>query len=347
MTTELVALAANQIPRFYAGGERIARFRGQTGSVDGHSPEDWVGSTVRAYGSIDGTGITRLSDGSTLPELIARAPRWLLGDRHVDAFGSDPRLLVKLLDAGQRLPVHVHPDRTFAQANLGVPLGKSEAWVFVETTPGASVHIGFSRDVQFEELQRWVASQDIPAMLAAMNEVPVAADDAIFIPAGVPHVIGEGVLLIELQEPTDLSILLEWDHIVNEQDAYLGLSRDLALSASDRNAVGGERLQTLVSTRPDELFPPEADAFFRASWRYGGDILDADYSLVVAVEGEGRIDSTHGGSMELRRGMTVLVPASVGQCVLTGDIRTLRCRPPSADDPASVSQLDAQTRSVS
>ena len=48
-------------------------------------------------------------------------------------------------------------------------------------------------------------------MLGALHRVPVAAGDAIFVPAGMPHAIGEGLLIVELQEPTDLSVLLEWE----------------------------------------------------------------------------------------------------------------------------------------
>ena len=112
-------------------------------------------------------------------DAIAADPVSYLGPAHVDRFGPDPGLLVKLLDAGQRLPVHCHPGRAFAGAALGSPHGKTEAWVIVEAEPDASVYVGFTRDVGLDEVRAWMGDQDSAAMLGAMHELPVAAGDAI------------------------------------------------------------------------------------------------------------------------------------------------------------------------
>ena len=83
-----------------------------------------------------------------------------------------------------------------------------------------------------DELAGWVQAQDVDAMIGAMNRLPVAAGDAIYVPAGLAHVIGEGILLLELQQPSDLSLLLEWRGVVDsERDAFLGLSAVDALGA--------------------------------------------------------------------------------------------------------------------
>src|SRR5690349_20063430 len=129
------------------------------------------------------------------------------GERIAARHGSDTALLVKLLDAGQRLPVHFHPDRGFAAEHLGLAHGKTEAWLIVEASPGAAVWVGFSREPSLEEVRGWMAAQDSAAMLGAMHELPVRAGEAIFVPAGAPHAIGEGILMVEVQEPTDLSVL--------------------------------------------------------------------------------------------------------------------------------------------
>ena len=152
-----------------------------------------------------------LPDGQLLVDVIASAPDWWLGPQHVARFGPNPAILVKLLDAGQRLPLHAHPDRSFAAEHLGSPYGKTEAWVIVSAEPDAVVHLGFSRDVSPSELADWVAGQKVTDMLSATNRIPVRAGDAVLCPAGVPHAIGAGILLIEVQEPTDFSVLLEWE----------------------------------------------------------------------------------------------------------------------------------------
>ncbi len=224
-----VVLAPNLPETFYAGSGRLARFRG----VDvPDRPEEWIASTTCRFGH-DDSGLSVLPDGTTLREAIRADPRGWLGRDD-----PDPGLLVKLLDTGQRLPLHVHPDRDFARSHLASPYGKTEAWIVLDAAPDAVVNLGFNRPVEAAELDRWVREQDVAAMLAATNAVPIRAGDAVLCPAGTPHAIGAGVLLIELQEPTDFSIMLETEGFpIPPQDALLGLSRQAALSCVTRSAA--------------------------------------------------------------------------------------------------------------
>ena len=180
----VIALPANQPETFYRGAGRIAGFRGH-GVPD--RPEDWVASTTSRFG-LGPSGITTLPDGRLLTEAIAADRRWWLGPERADS-----GILVKLLDAGQRLPVHVHPDRAFAHEHLASPYGKTEAWVIVSAEPDAVVHLGFARDVSPGELAAWVRDQEVDAMLAATNRVPIRAGDALLCPARMPHAIGAGI----------------------------------------------------------------------------------------------------------------------------------------------------------
>lgn len=326
MAFQLRQLPPNQIHRFYRGGERIARFRGVP-LTDDHAPEDWVGSTTSVFGDSAGVGLSRLAGGDLLADLIAADAASFLGAAHARAYGSDCRLLVKLLDAGARLPVHAHPDAHFARKHLNLTCGKTEAWVILEAESGACVHVGFSRDIGQAQLLQWSESQDVEEMLSAMNEIPVHAGDAIFVPAGTLHAIGSGILLVELQEASDLSILLEWDGVVDQKDAYLGLTRELALSSFDTNKLGPTRLAELTASRGSQLFPQEADAFFRGSWVEGGDELDPGFSVIVVCDGEGEVAASDGEKLRLKSGMTALIPANVGTCTVTGTVRILRCQP--------------------
>jgi mannose-6-phosphate isomerase len=333
-----IRLAANQVPRFYRGGTAIAELRG-TGARGEFVPEDWVGSTTTTAGS-DTEGLTRLDDGRTLRDAIEADPRVFLGPGHADAYGTDPALLVKLLDAGERLPVHCHPGRDFAGRHLGCRYGKTEAWVVVAIrSDAAPVYLGFREDVDPERLAGWVAGQDAQVLLASLNALPVAPGDTMLVPAGVPHAIGEGVLLVELQEPTDFSVLLEWDGfaIDGRRDGHLGLGFDLALQCVDRGGRGAEELARLRGgrgqVRPgvERLFPAEADPFFRAE-RIRPDPaarLDAAFSILVVTAGSGRVE-TDAGALDLARGDTVLLPFAAGPSEVTGQLDAVRCLPPEA-----------------
>src|SRR3954462_2861218 len=106
-------LPPNQFHRFYSGGARIDALRGFPAGED-RRPEDRVGSTAHSWGE-DAEGLSRLAGGTILRDANAAEPEGFLGPDHVERWGTDPALLVKLLDAGQRLPVHFHPGRRFAR----------------------------------------------------------------------------------------------------------------------------------------------------------------------------------------------------------------------------------------
>ena len=94
-------LPANPLRPFYRGGRRIAELRGHAGGHDDRVPEDWVGSVTTAFAS-DRDGLSRLEDGRTLADARAAEPEAFLGPER--ARRGSPSLLVKLLDAGERLP---------------------------------------------------------------------------------------------------------------------------------------------------------------------------------------------------------------------------------------------------
>jgi mannose-6-phosphate isomerase len=319
------ALGANQLRRFYRGGASIAAFRGLPG--DDAGPEDWVASTTAVHGDGD-VGLSRLADGTLLRDLIAADPDAFLGPTHVAAYGSDLGVLVKLLDAGERLPLHLHPDDAFARAELGTRYGKTEAWIILEASPGAHVHVGFAREIGDDELTNLVAAQDVDAMVEAMNRLPVSAGDSIFVPAGLAHVIGEGIFLLELQEPSDLSLLLEWKGLMDEAEAFLGLSRKLALTAVTRSRLSHEELERMTSNRGAAFFPSEADRFFRADRIEGESVLEPSFSILVVLDGSAMLDGASFESVPLRRGSTVVVPFAAGSTCVTGTCAAIRCRPP-------------------
>jgi mannose-6-phosphate isomerase len=317
---EPIALGPNLPATFYRGSGQLARFRGRDMAA---RPEDWIASVTTRFGS-DSAGRSVLPDGSLLADAIAAEPIGWLGAEHVARHGADPALLVKLLDPGQRLPVHVHPDRAFARSHLASGYGKSEAWIVLEAAPDAAVYVGFQRDVDAEELARWVSTQDVAALLGTTNRVPVAAGDAIFCPAGLPHAIGSDILLVELQEPTDFSVLLEWEGLPLEPaDALLGLSFDAALACVDRRACDPAALRGGGDSR--SLLPAESRLFFVAE-RLAAGLLDPGFSVLVISGGRGTL-AGEWGEFAVARGDTVLVPFAAGACRLTGDAMGVRCRP--------------------
>lgn len=309
----------------YRGGSRIAAFRGTDTGDD--LPEDWVASTVELFG-VSGVGRSRLGDGSELADRIAKDPESWLGPDHVKRWGTNPALLVKLLDAGERLPVHVHPDDAFASELLQSAFGKTEAWVALGPV---TARMGFVRDISEEELADWVRRQDHWAMLDALHHVELAPGDSVVVPAGTVHALDAGSFIVELQQPTDFSILLEWETfgLDGTVDGHLGLGREVALRAVDRSATADVSALIQRAGHEDAL-APAADGFFRATWHHAGGRIAQGYGVVVITEGEGTLTGPTSEPIEVKAGQTLVVPWSAGELALGGSVTALVCRPPAA-----------------
>jgi mannose-6-phosphate isomerase len=331
-----VLLTANQPERFYRGGASIAALRADTAPRE-FGPEDWVASCTTLHGQRD-LGLSRLPSGTLLRDAIAaHADNWL-GAAHLANYGADSALLVKLLDAGQRLPVHCHPSDEFASAHFNSRFGKTEAWIVVGTaTKDPTVYIGFSEDQSPETVADWVARQDSAAMLGALNEVRVRPGDTVFVPAGVPHAIGAGVFIVELQQPTDLSVTLEWKGFLDDEaGGHLGIGFETALGCVDRRGWGGEHLGELVRHQQEDTLAPVRDLFgqpvhmfFRAERVRAGAELAPSFSVLVALSGSGVLYTEHAGEVPVSRGDTFVLPYAAGATAISGDLSAIRCLPPA------------------
>jgi mannose-6-phosphate isomerase len=305
-----VRVQPTRVRRFYRGGAAIGRLRGVPEDNE-FFPEDWLGSVTEASASASDAGLSRLEDGRLLRDAIEADPVPWLGEAHVAAYGTSTGLLVKLLDAAERLPVHVHPDRTFARRELRSPFGKTEAWIVIATRgEDADVWVGLGDAIDADTYRRYIERQDTDAMLGSLNHVRVRAGDVVFVPAAVPHAIGAGVLLVELQEPTDLSIVCEWEGFpISPDDAHLGLGWDTAIRALD-----------LRAHEPTRRLPETARSFFFA------DRLAAPagrFAVLLVIAGTGVLDGE-----AVRAGDAFVIPASAEPFDVDGDLRVLRCLAP-------------------
>ena len=229
-----------RVYRFYRGGALIGRLRDEP-EEDGSFPEDWIGSVTAAKnpGRDDPeAGLSRLADGRLLRQVVEADPNAWLGEVHVTRFGTSTGLLVKLLDAAERLPVHAHPDRPFAREAFDSPFGKTEAWIVLDTRDEeAEVWVGLREHVEPERYLGWIVEQDVERLLGTLNRMAVRPGDVVYVPAGVPHAIGAGLLIAELQEPTDLSLVCEWRGFpIRPEDSHLGIGWDVAVHALDLSA---------------------------------------------------------------------------------------------------------------
>lgn len=325
----VIVLDSNRPPeRFYRGGRRITDFRGES-PAGAHEPEDWIASVTPVAGAAP-IGLTTLPDGRLLVDAIRSDPVAWLGAEHVARWGDDPMLLVKLLDAGQRLPVHAHPDDAFARRHLGAAHGKAEAWYILR---GGFVHVGLVRDTSVSELTAMLTTSDASRLLRLLHRIPVGPGDLVYVPPGMLHAIDEGVLLVELQQPADLSILLEWAgfDIDGPRLGHLGLGYPLAMQAVETRGRTTEEIGQLV--RPAgvgaSVLPEQADRYFRLERVIADerDVLEPGFAVLVVAEGALELE-TATGRLELARGATAVAPHAAGPLRVSGNAELLICRPP-------------------
>jgi mannose-6-phosphate isomerase len=355
MLDQPLRLLPNRVYRFYRGGALIDRFRGDPEPVDNEYPEDWVGSTTAAINppdrSYDGEGLSTVEVGGqtvTLASLLEADPVEVVGQSVVDRYGATSALLVKLLDAGIRLPIHAHPTRELARQLFDSQFGKAEAWVILATrqipgAPSPRVWLGFKETVSRELLLRWITEQDTPAMLGAMNEIEAKPGDAFFVRPGLPHATGAGIFLAEFQEPTDFSIVAGYEGFpISPDEAHMQKGWDAALDCFVRDAVYGDALGDLCPSplrvrgddgagwHEDDLLGVQSHPFFEAHrlvvggsapWPYPG-----VYAVAIVTAGVGTA-STSRGSLEIRAGDTFAILGGTAATTIRGDIEMIVATP--------------------
>jgi mannose-6-phosphate isomerase len=328
-------LPSNQFDHFYRGGNRIGKLRKGPGGP--MRPEEWIASTTTRFGE-KVNGLSVLANGKLLRDEVMNDPQHWLGSDHVKKYGSSTEILVKLLDPDQRLPVHYHPDRKFASDKLDLAHGKTEAWIILDAPIGAKVGVGFNRKMSKSEVAELVSKHDSQGLLDSLMFLEVSAGDVVFVPAGVPHAIEAGIFVLELQEPTDLSILLEWDGFAvdGDKDGHLDLGYEVALDALRLEPLTEQEISQIITRFDKEkntsqrIFNSIADDFFRADYLSGDNaVVDAGFGILLILEGSGKLEFSDSNTLQVEAGDAVVIANAAGSFTLKGATGIIS-RPPLA-----------------
>ncbi|MGD9495772.1 MAG: type I phosphomannose isomerase catalytic subunit [Armatimonadota bacterium] len=260
-------------------------------------------------------GVSSIADGplagASLREVMVRFGTALFPGWAIEQFP----LLVKFIDAQDDISIQVHPDAEVCRRLFPTERSKNETWLVLHTEPGAAVLHGVRPGVSFEEIRERVAEGTV---MDVMRRTPVQPGDAIHLPAGTLHAMLRGVMLLEVQEPSD-STFRVFDH---DRPGLDGRPRPLHIE------------QALESLRLDSSAPARLQPEVRPHrWGERELLIDiAPYRVerltlrramcwrrqaraaVVVVVVEGTIAAQAGAStMVLSRGETAIVPPSVGR----------------------------------
>jgi len=251
--------------------------------------------------------------GMTLRQLVETWGRGLLGD--VPLFDGRFPLLIKFLDAASDLSVQVHPDETMArQLGEGVRV-KHEAWYILDAQPGGVIYYGTAKNVSRNDFARAIADGKIVDLL---NKVPVKAGQCYYLPSGTVHALGAGVMVAEIQTPSDTTFrVYDWDRV----DPTTGKPRPLHIEQALACIHFGKRIPKqershVVSVWAAVTRLVTCDPFLieRIRMQEGIEQEIPYESLVVWVvlEGSGEIHyPNRKDPLTFRAGDTVLLPAAL------------------------------------
>jgi len=363
----LYALPPNRVRRNYRGGALLDRLAGAPPGRDGDRPEDWIASTVEARNPglppLPGEGLSQVvaPDGAaaSLAALLAAHPIHFLGERLAATLGPRLGFLAKLLDSAMRLHVQAHPTAAFAQARLDSRWGKLETYVILGVRPGQAgyIRLGFQRPPTPAEWRRIVLEQDIAAMDACFDKIPVAPGEVWVVPGGLPHAIGENLLVMEIMEPTDLVVRCEFERegiVVPPEARFMGRDPDFALQIFDFTplpaaaAAARCRVQPVVecetpARRTERLIGPEQTECFevrRHRIRGAATLPPHDAPRVLCpVAGHGRVRAG-GAEWPVAPGGHFLVAASAAiETEAAGDgLEWIECRPGYGSGSLSINE---------
>ncbi len=280
------------LKRIRWGGTRLGTTLGKRLGPETDYAESWE---IADHGEDQSIVNTSYFAGSTLQELLRDSNEAILG-RHA---GRDQfPLLIKFLDASDRLSAQVHPNDAQAKSFDPTENGKTEAWVIIDAEPGSQVYAGLKEGVTAESMR---AAIELGKLEDCLHSFEVSAGDCIFIPAGTVHAIGEGILLAEVQQSSDMTFrLYDWDRVGAD-----GQPREL-------------HIEKAIACTNFELGPVDCQA--PQPIEYGHELASCEYFSIRRYSGAGQVpipdDDRFHVLLSLAEAATVTVGPEVEQLAL-------------------------------
>jgi mannose-6-phosphate isomerase len=293
------------------GGRRLASLLSAPLPGVGPIGEAWVLSDRTDHQSLVANGTLK---GQTLGQVMEQFREQLMG-KLSSRFRRFP-LLLKFLDAHAMLSVQVHPSDAHPELIPAGDTAKTEAWVVIEAEKGSHIYAGLRSGTTAGSLRQSLDDGTIADQLVC---IAPKAGDAVFIPAGTVHTLGDDVMVFEVQQNSDTTFrLYDWGHIDPETKKPRPLQVDqafacIAFRASDSGLVAA-RVETTTPVERERLF--DCPAFLL--WRVlGQDRFTVGATekprVLVGIEGSGQI--THDGTpYAVGKGDVWLLPAEAGVC---------------------------------
>ncbi len=282
--------------------------------------ESWEVSGVKENISIVSNG---KFTGTTLQELIDKNPENLLGKSIVQRFGKELPVLIKFIDAKQQLSIQVHPDDQLAQDRHN-SLGKAEMWYIIDANPNSNLIVGFNKNTRKEEFKNSLQKNEL---LDLLNYEKVKKGDVFFINAGKIHSIGAEILLVEIQQTSDITYRIFDFNRKNKEGELRELHSQLALDAIDYTKKDDFRLQ--YNTHQNTVNSIVSCPYFTTNYIHLTEDIEYNlskrnsFTIYICIEGTAEVVNNY-GSAKIKYGETILLAAqSKNVLIKTSEIKLL------------------------
>ena len=291
-------------------------------------PETIVAESWEISAHHDGMNIIASGEyaGRTLEDLVLTLGERLLGSQSYQKYQNTFPLLLKLIDANEWLSVQVHPDDDYARIHEH-DFGKTEMWYVLEAQPGAQILYGLARDITREDFKEILESSKISEVL---KSVPVHTGDVIYIPAGTIHAAGKGILIAEVQQNSNATYRL-YDYDRKNPD---GTSRPLHLAKALDSIDFANVLRQGKYEGLDYVKDGLSIRIIIADPHFCAEIIEVTQEASLLADGQTFMAYTFlsgsaviewaTGSINVRAGESVLIPANLGHYKLKGNAKALR-----------------------
>jgi mannose-6-phosphate isomerase len=299
------------------GGSKLKNIFGKDATTD-KLGESWELSGFEGDESIVENGFLA---GNNLIELIEIYMGDLVGDKVYDAFGLSFPLLFKLIDANENLSIQVHPGDEVA-AERHNSFGKTEMWIVLQADENAELIIGFTNDCSKDEYLDALESDKVEDLL---QHVPIKSGDVLFIPAGLVHAIGKGVVVAEIQQSSDVTYRIYDFKRVDDNGNERELHTEQALDVIDFTA--SKNPKTAYKSLLNEITPLVSCKYFTTNMIQFDQPLTRNYGTIdsfiayMCLEGSFIVE-TGDSKVIVNKGDTVLVPACINEVGIIPDLKT-------------------------
>jgi len=300
--------------KVWGGNALAARFNKSGGNRD-HIGESWEISGVSGNQSVVKNGFLA---GNNIEELIEVYMGDITGDSIYEKFGNEFPLLIKFIEAQEDLSIQVHPGNELAKKRHKA-YGKTEMWYILESRNGSKIYTGFREGVTKEIYEEAVKNGTIADIL---NVEVAEPGDAFFTPAGRVHAIGAGIVLVEIQQTSDITYrIFDWNRKATGKEKR-ELHTELALDAIDFNQTGNGKIR--VETPVNNTKTIVECEFFKTSILNFNKSIHKEYyfndSFVIYICIDGSFEICWDGNSEkVSKGETVLLPAMIREVSLKPD----------------------------